>query len=139
MSVQVMERGTFVEQVGPMTARRRRVTGRRLAAIIAFMMVIGALAGTWAYLSGSAGREAARAREIEAQRSAQLANAYRQAWLSQDRPAQLRIAVTGTGPGLAYLANLQANGPEVAVTGTGPGLIHVAEQGGSNGALISPR
>jgi hypothetical protein len=46
-----------------------------------------------------------------------------------------RIAVTGTGPGLAFVADQQAAFAEHAVTGTGPGLATIAilQAGGTLG------
>jgi len=49
------------------------------------------------------------------------------AWVADRQVAWAGNAVTGTGPGLVYLANLQTH-LRPAVTGTGPGLLQVAER-----------
>jgi hypothetical protein len=70
--------------------------------------------------------QVARAQDIQRARADALVGAYEAAW-ARAQPATWRVAVAGTGPGLAWVADQQRTWSENAVTGTGPGLVTIAE------------
>jgi hypothetical protein len=69
--------------------------------------------------------QVARAQEIQRARADALVRAYEAAWASA-QPATWRIAISGTGPALGWVADQQRTWSENAVTGTGPGLVTIA-------------
>lgn len=122
MAVQVREHGGVARRTIPETApripRRFVVVGASIAA--------GVLAGWLAYVLVRGGEDLARVQEIQGSRAQALVEAYEAQW-ARLQPTEIRIAVTGTGPGLALVADLQSAWAENAVTGTGPGLVTIAE------------
>lgn len=78
---------------------------------------------------GQPGDEAARqtrARQVQAARAQALVEAYGRSFESGVQLTQCRIGVTGTGLGLAWVADRQTQWADTAVTGTGPALAHLA-------------
>jgi hypothetical protein len=128
MPLQVKEREGTAETLARPTVPRSRPHVRTLA--IALAVLVGVTAGGVAYRMVSAQREAARmanVQEIQAHRWVAIVKYYGRSWdahAAERTPA--RIAVTGTGPGLGWLADRQAAWAERAVTGTGPGLVTIA-------------
>lgn len=121
MAVQVRERGGVAGGIPvtvPRIRRRYLVVGASIAA--------GVLAGWLAYVMVSGGEDLARVQEIQSSRAEASVEAYESQW-ARLQPTETRIAVTGTGPGLALVADLQRGWAENAVTGTGPGLVTIAE------------
>jgi hypothetical protein len=127
MAVQVKERGGVPGATIPITAPRVR----RRPLLVGAGIAAGVLAGWLAYVLVSGGEDAARVQEIQRTRAEAMVEAYEAAW-ARVQPTETRIAVTGTGPGLVVVADLQRAWAENAITGTGPGLVTIAEmQAGS--------
>lgn len=112
---------------------RRTAPPAIVATIVVIAMLVG-VAGAWlAYRAGVDRQRAeavATAQQIERARSAQMVEHWESRWASEylgagDRVGPIRI--TGTGPGLVGVAEMQAAFAESAVTGTGPGLESVGE------------
>lgn len=106
-----------------------RPAGTRVQDVVAWLLVsilmgvaIGALIHSFATAEDRAGSSAG----IQATRAAQTVQAYERAWASL-QPTVSRVRVTGTGPGLTWVAGQQAGWAENAITGTGPGLVTIAE------------
>lgn len=57
-------------------------------------------------------------------------------WVADRQTSWASTVVTGTGPALVHLANLQAARSRPAITGTGPGLVTAAEQGGADSVAV---
>jgi hypothetical protein len=112
------------------------VKARYIVALLAAILV-GVLAGWLAYTRVSPDREATRAREIQRLRAEALVEAYEGAWIA-GQPTVDRVAVTGTGPGLTWVADRQAAWAGNAVTGAGPGLVMIAELQAGFGLGTSP-
>lgn len=127
MSLQMKEREDTAAGVARRTGLRRRP--RFLMLAIALAVLVGVTAGGVAYWMVSGQREADPVLkvQIQAHRWEAIVTYYERSWnahAAQGSPA--RIAVTGTGPGLGWVADRQAAWAERAVTGTGPGLVNIA-------------
>jgi hypothetical protein len=118
------------------------VGGTRRQAVATWLLVavlMGVAGGAVAYSLAAAGDQAERAARIQARRAEATVEAYERSWPAVQSSQAVRFApapsivwVTGTGPGLVTVAELQAAWAEHAITGTGPGLVTVAElQAGS--------
>lgn len=121
MAVQVREHGGVARRTIPVPAPQIR----RRFVVVGASIVTGMLAGWLAYVLVG-GEDLARVREIESSRAEALVEAYEAQW-ARLQPTETRIAVTGTGPGLALVADLQSAWAENVITGTGPGLVTIAE------------
>jgi hypothetical protein len=121
MAVQVRERGGVAGGI-PVTVPRIR----RRFLVMSAGVVAGVLAGWLAFVLTTGGEDVARVQEIQRARAEATVEAYEAMW-ARVQPSETRIAVTGTGPGLALVADLQRDWAENAVTGTGPGLVTIAE------------
>lgn len=122
MAVHVREHGGVARRTIPVTAPRIR----RRFVVVGASIAAGMLAGWLAYVLVSGGEDLARVQEIQGSRAEALVEAYEAQW-ARLQPTETWIAVTGTGPGLALVADLQSAWAENAVTGTGPGLVTIAE------------
>jgi hypothetical protein len=120
MAVQVRERG--VAGGIPVTVARIR----RRFVVVGAGIAAGVLAGWLAFALTTGGEDVARVQEIQRTRAAAMVEAYEAQW-ARVQPSETRIAVTGTGQGLALVADMQRAWAENAVTGTGPGLVTIAE------------
>lgn len=120
MAVQVRERA--VAGGIPVTVPRIR----RRFVVVGAGIVAGVLAGWLAFVLTSGGEDVARVQEMQRTRAEAMVDAYEAMW-ARVQPSETRIAVTGTGPGLALVADLQRTSAENAVTGTGPGLVTIAQ------------
>lgn len=131
MAVQVKGHGLEGE-VLPVTLPR---LGHGRAGVAAGL-VAGLLLGWLAYALVSGGEEAMSVQAIQRARAEATVEAFETAW-ARVQPSESRIAVTGTGPGLALVADRQRAWAENAITGTGPGLVTIAElQAGSGPAQV---
>lgn len=122
MAVHVREHGGVARRRIPVTAPRIR--GRFV--VVGASIAAGVLAGWLAYVLVSGGEDLARVQEIQGSRAEALVESYEAQW-ARLQPTETRIAVTGTGPGLALVADLQSAWAENVITGTGPGLVTIAE------------
>jgi len=126
MAVQVKEQGRVAGGI-PVALPR---FPRRLA-VVGAGLVAGILLGWLAFALVTGHEEMVSIREIQSSRAEAMVQAYETAW-ARVQPSEWRIAVTGTGPGLAEVADRQRAWAEGAITGTGPGLVTIAElQAGS--------
>lgn len=100
-------------------------------------ILLGVAAGALIHSLAQAGNEATRVAQIQSSRAKATVRAYEQAWASL-QPTDPRVRVTGTGPGLALVAEQQVDWAENAVTGTGPGLVMVAEMQAGYGTTSEP-
>jgi hypothetical protein len=126
MAVQVKEHGLAGGTI-PVTLPRFA----HRPAVVAAGLVAGILLGWLAYALVTGHEEATSVQEIQRARAEAMVQAYETAW-ARVQPSEWRIAVTGTGPGLAMVADRQSAWSENAITGTGPGLATIAElQAGS--------
>jgi hypothetical protein len=126
MAVQVKEQGRVAGGI-PVTLPRfpHRLT------VVGAGLVASVLLGWLAYGLVTGHEEAVNVQEIQSSRAEAMVQAYETAW-ARVQPSDWRIAVTGTGPGLAVVADRQRAWAESAITGTGPGLVTIAElQAGS--------
>jgi hypothetical protein len=114
-------------------AKRRR-TGRRAALAIA--VVFAALLTAAIVLHPWTGGTAAPAAPTTQSRVSITGTGPGLQWVAARQAQWARNAVTGTGPGLVYLANFQLHGIQQAVTGTGPGLDRIAQGQGDQVATI---
>jgi hypothetical protein len=131
MAVQVKEQGRVAGGI-PVTLPRFT---HRFAVVIAGL-VGGLLLGWLAYALVAGHEEATSVQQIQQARAEGMVQAYEEAW-ARFEPSESRITVTGTGPGLALVADWQSAWAGNAVTGTGPGLVTIAElQAGSQPAEI---
>jgi len=125
MAIDLRERATVPGAVEPIVIPTRP-TG--LQDVLAWMLVsvlIGVAAGAVVHSLVTAGGEAARAARIQELRAQATVRAYEQGWMAV-QPTQTRVRITGTGPGVAWVAEQQATWAERAISGTGPGLVTVA-------------
>jgi hypothetical protein len=129
MAVQVEEHG-----LGGGTIRITRPRLARKPAVVGAGLVAGILLGWLAFALATGHEEATSLQEIQRARAEATAQAYETAW-ARVQPTEWRIAVTGTGPGLAVVADRQRAWAGRAVTGTGPGLVTIAEL--QTGSLLS--
>jgi hypothetical protein len=100
-----------------------------VVAVVTAAMLMGTAAGVAAYRVVAADQqaaEAARALDIQRQRWEAIAASYERSWNRDLKGAPVRVAITGTGPGLAWVADRQADWAGRVVTGTGPGLATLA-------------
>jgi hypothetical protein len=131
MAVQVKGRG-LEGDVLPVTLPRLG-HGR---AVVAAGLVAGILLGWLAYALLTGGEEAMSVQAIQRARAEATVEAYETAW-AVAKPSEWRVAVVGTGPGLALVADRQRAWGENGITGTGPGLVTIAElQAGSRLAQV---
>lgn len=150
MSQQVKDRATSPERLEPLATpvagskRRGRVIAVGLAAVLA-----GTAMGAVAYrivVDAQTEARVERAQAIQSSRWSEIRRYYERTWIAAPVAASAsnpgtpwRIAVTGTGPGLAFVADQQAAFEEHAVTGTGPGLVTIAilQAGGTLGENVA--
>jgi hypothetical protein len=150
MSQQVKDRATSLERLEPRptpvagSKRRGRVIAVALAAVLA-----GSAMGAAVYrivVDAQAEARMERAQAIQSSRWSEISRYYERTWIPAPVAASAeisatpwRIAVTGTGPGLAFVADQQAAFAERAVTGTGPGLVTIAvlQAGGTLGEDVA--
>jgi hypothetical protein len=150
MSQQVQERAATAERLerrptsGARPPRRGRVIAVALAAVIA-----GTAMGAVAFRIVADARAEARserAQAIQDSRWEEISRYYERTWTpvpvvasAEASTSPWRIAVTGTGPGLAFVADQQAAFAEHAVTGTGPGLVTIGilQAGGTLGQDVA--
>lgn len=126
MAVQVKEHGLDGGTL-PITLPRLA----RKPAVVGAGLVAGILLGWLAFALATGHEEATSVQEIQRARAEATAQAYETAW-ARVQPSEWRIRVTGTGPGLALVADRQRAWNESAITGTGPGLVTITElQAGS--------
>ncbi len=142
MSQKVQERTTSVVPPEPRPTREARRPRRgRVVAVVVAAVVVGMALGAVAYLAVADARVAARidrAQSIQSDRWDSIIRFYERTWTpatAEPSNSGWRIAVTGTGPGLAFVADQQAAFGERAISGTGPGLATVAilQAGGTLG------
>lgn len=113
---------------------------RKLEEVVAWLLVsilLGVAVGALVYSLTQARNEATRVAQIQASRAEATVRAYEQAWASL-RPTDTRVRITGTGPGLAWVADQQIDWAESAVTGTGPGLVTMAKMQAGHGTTSEP-
>lgn len=108
----------------PFPVGRARV--QEVAVWLLVSVLMGVAAGALIHSLVTTEDRAAYAAGIQAARAAETVEAYEQAWASL-QPTDTSVRVTGTGPGLAWVAEQQARWAENAITGTGPGLVTIAE------------
>jgi hypothetical protein len=131
MAIDLKERAPVARTAEPGALPLRRTRLQEVAAWLLVSVLMGVAAGAVVHSLATAGQEAARVARIHELRAEAVVRAYEQAWLAV-QPAQARVRVTGTGPGLAWVAEQQEAWAEDAITGTGPGLVTVAQvQAGS--------
>jgi len=100
-------------------------------------ILAGVAAGALIHSLVEARSESARVAQIQVSRAGATVRAYEQAWASlQSTETQVRL--TGPGPGLAWVAEQQADWAESAITGTGPGLVTVANMQAGYGTTGEP-
>lgn len=110
----------------PIAPAARRTAAGAVTTWILVSVLAGLAAGAVTHSLATAGsRAASRVAQVQADRAQAAVEAYERAWMAA-QPSGSRIRVTGTGPGLAWVAAQQEAWAEHAVTGTGPGLVTVA-------------
>lgn len=109
----------------PVALPVRGVTAREAATWLLVSILVGVAVGLVAHSLVTAEDRTARVVGIQQSRAEAVVRAYERAWMAA-QPTAARIRVTGTGPGLAWVADRQAVWAEHAITGTGPGLATVA-------------
>jgi hypothetical protein len=147
MAIDLKERPPLTRTVEPVARPARRDGVDRIVAWLVVSVCVGVAAGALAYGLVTAGEDAARAARIQELRAEATVDTYTRAWVAraagiQERraqalvdaysgvrpagiPAPSRVLVTGTGPGLVWVAQQQAEWADHAITGTGPGLEHL--------------
>lgn len=116
-------------------ARRARM--EEVAAWLAISVLVGVAAGAVLHSLVTSGEGAATAARIQSLRAEAVVDAYERAWFAV-QPTESQVRVSGTGAGLAWIADQQAAWAERAVTGTGPGLITVARLQAGYGSASEP-
>jgi hypothetical protein len=116
------------EREVPLGLPQTRVRVSPRVAVVVAGLVAGILIGWLAYVmvGNDAAARVARAQDIQQARAKAMVQAFETDW-ARIQPNSSHIAVTGTGPGLAWVADQQAEWSSNAVTGTGPGLVTIAE------------
>lgn len=138
MTVQLKGQGGSATAVAPISLPQRHARMGSRAVLMIASLLVGILAGWLGYLIVSGIQDAsrsARVEEIQHARAQALVRAYEATW-EQQRPTHSIVAVTGTGPGLTWVAAQQTT-PNV-ITGTGPGLVIVAEAQGRSQLSQAP-
>lgn len=126
MAIGLKERASVAPAVGAIARPGRRTRLHKLVIPVLVAVLAGVAAGFVVHSLVTSGDEAARIRDIQARRAEAMVSAYERAWMGV-QPTEWRVSVTGTGPGLAWVADRQAAWAENAITGTGPGLVTVAQ------------
>lgn len=126
-----------ISVTGPIAVPSRRSKLEDVMAWLLVSILLGVAVGALIYSFAQAGNEAVRVAQIQASRAEATVRAYEQAWASL-QPTDTRVRITGTGPGLAWVAEQQVNWGENAVTGTGPGLVTVAKMQAGYGTTGEP-
>lgn len=126
MAIDLRERAPVARTVDEIARPGRRTRLQKLVVPLLVAVLAGVAAGFVVHSLVTAGDEAARIRDIQARRAEAMVAAYERAWTAV-QPTEWRVSVTGTGPGLAWVADRQAAWAEHAITGTGPGLVTVAQ------------
>lgn len=136
MSTTMQEAAPRLEELAPafLPVAKRRRAGRR-AAVSAAVMVAGALA-TLGVLHPWTGATATPGAPAAISRVAITGTGPGLAWVAARQEEWAERAVTGTGPGLSYLAGFQRHGNPPAVSGTGAGLERIVVDGGDQVATI---
>lgn len=137
MAVEQREWAPTAQVVEPVALPARRVRLQEVAAWMLVSVLLGIAAGAVIHSVVTAGEEAARAADIQALRAEAMVDTYEQAWLAV-QPVESQLRLTGTGPGLAWVAEQQTAWAEHAITGTGPGLVTVAKMQAGYGAGSEP-
>jgi hypothetical protein len=127
------------EREVPLGLPQPRVRVSPRVAVVVAGLVAGILIGWLAYVTvgDDAATRVARAQDIQQARADAMVQAYEADW-ARIQPSGSRIAVTGTGPGLAWVAEQQADWAENVITGTGPGLVTVANMQAGYGTTGEP-
>lgn len=121
----------------PTALPARRTKLEEVAAWLVVSVLMGVAAGAVLHSLVTAGEDAARIAQTQSLRAEAVVDAYERAWLAV-QPTQSQVRVSGTGPGLAWVAEEQAGWTEHAITGTGPGLVTVARLQAGYGSASEP-
>jgi hypothetical protein len=122
--------------------RRGRRRARVLGAATALVAVAGITAGILVtrpsspQISTGQARPAAQVDQSNLGRVAVSGTGPGLSWVADRQTAWASTVVTGTGPALVHLANLQTARSRPGITGTGPGLVIAAEQGGAEDVAV---
>jgi hypothetical protein len=137
MAIDQREWAPTARVMEPVALPARRASLQEVAAWMIVSVLMGVAAGAVIQSLVTAGNETVRAAEIQTLRADAVVDAYEQAWLAV-QPTESQVRLTGTGPGLAWVAEQQAAWAEHAITETGPGLVTVAKMQAGYGAGSEP-
>jgi hypothetical protein len=121
----------FVSEGPPVVHRRGRRRARVLGAATALVAVAGITAGILVTRPSSP-----QVDQPHLWRVAVSGTGPGLSWVADRQTAWASTVVTGTGPALVHLANLQTARSRPGITGTGPGLVIAAEQGGAEDVAV---